>query len=120
MYKAIIFDFFGVFCTSIVSDWFKKNVSDSEGKSAALQALCTQSDYGRLSRADLNEEVSKLTGIPVAEIIRGIEAETVINAPLVTYTQGLRVRGYRIACLSNGSREWTLRVINDHRLGDLF
>jgi len=120
MYKAIIFDFFGVFCSSIASEWFKKTVPDYQTKQADFQALCTESDYGRLSRADFNNKVSKLTGIPAAEIISGIEAQTRINTSLVAYTQQLKARGYRIVCLSNGSHEWTLQVINDHGMDHLF
>ncbi|HZE87394.1 MAG TPA: HAD-IA family hydrolase [Methylomirabilota bacterium] len=120
MYKALIFDFFGVFCTSIATNWFKRIVPNDKSKLSVFQALCTQSDYGNLSRADFNKEVSKLTGVSVTEIIQGIESETIINTSLVTYVKELRIRGYTIACLSNGTREWTLRVINDHGLGSLF
>ncbi len=61
-----------------------------------------------------------MTGIAVPDIITGIEAETHIDTSLVSYVRQLQAKGYRIACLSNGTREWTLRVIIDHDLGDLF
>lgn len=119
MKPVLIFDFFGVFCSSIATDWFKTTKPDKAGL-AAFQALCTESDYGRLTRAEFNQAASKLSGIPVPEIIRGIEAETHINTSLVKYVETLRARGYRIACLSNGTHEWTLRVIVDHGLEHLF
>lgn len=121
MYQVILFDFFGVFCAPIATKWFKKAVSDyDEAQLKSWQALCTRSDLGQLSRADFNVEASKLTGVPVPKIVQGIEAETVINVSLVAYTQELKRRGLRTACLSNGSHEWTLQVINDHGLRDLF
>ncbi|HSW65680.1 MAG TPA: HAD family phosphatase [Bacillota bacterium] len=120
MYKLVIFDFFGVFCASIASSWFKQNVPDYAAKLPAFQALCTQSDLGKLTRSDFNEALSKLTGIPAAAIAQGIEARVAINTALVDYAQQLQVSGLRIACLSNGSREWTLQVINEHNLGHLF
>jgi epoxide hydrolase-like predicted phosphatase len=120
MYKAILFDFFGVFCAPMATNWFKKAVPDYEVRQAAFQALCTQGDLGKLSRADFNEEASKLTGVPVPEVIRGIEAEMVIDTALIAYAQELQKRGYRIACLSNGSHEWTLQAITDHALEPLF
>jgi HAD superfamily hydrolase (TIGR01509 family) len=120
MYKAVIFDFFGVFCTPIATNWFKKTVPDDIAGLAAFQALCTQSDYGKLSRLEFDKAVSKLTGVPVAEIEAGIEAEAIINVSLVAYVKKLRARGYRIACLSNGTREWTLRVMIDYGLRELF
>jgi epoxide hydrolase-like predicted phosphatase len=120
MYKTLLFDFFGVFCAPIATNWFKKNVPGYESKLAAFQALCTQSDLGKLSRASFNAEASKITGISIPDIIRGVEAETSINTLLVAYTQKLKTKGYRIVCLSNGSHEWTLQVINDHDLRNLF
>lgn len=47
MYKVIIFDFFGVFCAPVASNWFKKAVPDYQAKRAAFQALCTHSDLGK-------------------------------------------------------------------------
>jgi epoxide hydrolase-like predicted phosphatase len=120
MYNAIIFDFFGVFCAPIATNWFKKTVPDYAAKLPAFQALCTESDLGKLSRAGFNEAVSKLSGVAVGEVEQGIEAETVIDTVLVAYVQGLKAKGYRIACLSNGSHEFTLKVITDYGLGELF
>ena len=120
MYKAIIFDFFGVFCPDISLEWFKKTVPDYANKFSDFQTLCTKSDYGRLNRADFNKEVSKLAGVSVSKMIKGVEEETIINTSLVTYVKELKAKGYNVACLSNGTHEWTLRVINDHGLRDLF
>lgn len=120
MYKAIIFDFFGVFCPDITLNWFQKTVPNYEEKLSEFQAICTRSDYGTLSKADFYKEVSTLVNVSVDEMTKGVEAETVINTPLVSYVKDLKQRGYQIACLSNGSREWTLAVINNHGLGKLF
>lgn len=120
MYKAVIFDFFGVFCPDITMEWFKKTVPDWEDKKDSFQAICTRSDYGKLSRNDFNTEVASLAGVSVQSLIEGVEKETVINVSLVEYVNGLKVRGCKVACLSNGTHEWTLRVIQDHGLGDLF
>lgn len=120
MKPVVIFDFFGVFCTSIATDWFKKNTAVTPKSLETFQALCTESDYGKFTRAEFNQKASALTGVPVPEIISGIEAETNINTPLVSYAQQLQTNGYRLACLSNGTHEWTLQVITDHGLGGLF
>lgn len=120
MYKVVIFDFFGVFCAPIATNWFKKAVPDYQTKLPLFQALCTRSDLGKLSRKDFNEEASKLTGISVPEIAQGIEAEMIIDDALVGYVEKLKEQGFRVACLSNGSHEWTLQVINEHGLSHLF
>jgi hypothetical protein len=65
MYKAVIFDFFEVFCPDITMNWFKKAAPDYEAKVSEFQAICTRSDYGTLSRADFYKEVSALVGVPL-------------------------------------------------------
>jgi epoxide hydrolase-like predicted phosphatase len=120
MYKAVIFDFFGVFCPDITLEWFKKTVQEYESKLADFQEICTRSDYGKLSRADFNKEVAALANVPISDLVDGVEAEIAINTQLVEYAKRLKSSGYTIACLSNGTHEWTLRVINDHGLGRLF
>jgi epoxide hydrolase-like predicted phosphatase len=120
MYKAIIFDFFGVFCPDITMNWFQKAELGYEEKLSDFQAICTRSDYGELSKSDFYKEVAALANVPVDVMIKGVEAEIVINASLVDYVKSLKRAGYRTACLSNGTHEWTLAVINDHGLGKLF
>jgi HAD superfamily hydrolase (TIGR01549 family) len=120
MYKAIVFDFFGVFCAPMATNWFKKAVPDYEAKKAGFQALCTQSDLGKLTRAEFNQKTAELAGVSVDDVEKGIEAEMIIDTELVAYVRKLKAEGYLIACLSNGGREWTLKVITDHGLRDLF
>lgn len=120
MHKVVIFDFFGVFCAPMATNWLKKAVPEYEAKLSDFQALCTQGDLGKLSRSDFNKEASKLTGISVPEIVQGIEEEMAIDTALVGYTEKLKGSGFRVACLSNGSHEWTLQVINEHGLKHLF
>jgi putative hydrolase of the HAD superfamily len=38
----------------------------------------------------------------------------------LAYTKKLIKKGYRVACLSNGSHEWTLHVIENYGLKGLF
>ena len=120
MYKAIIFDFFGVFCPDITMNWFQKTVPDYNKKLSDFQAICTRSDYGTLTKSDFYKEVATLANVPVDEMIAGVEAETAINISLVNYVKGLKRDGYQTACLSNGTHEWTLAVIKDHGLRLLF
>lgn len=120
MYKAVIFDFFGVFCPDITLNWFQKTVPDYKAKLSEFQSICTKSDHGTLSKADFYKEVSVLVGISVDEMEKGVEAETIINTSVVSYANQLRQKGYQTACLSNGTHEWTLAVMNNHGLAHLF
>lgn len=120
MYKAVIFDFFGVFCPDITLEWFKKEIPDYEDKLDEFQSICTKSDQGNLTKNEFLKDISKLTNINVKEITRGVEAQTIINFELVNYVRDYIHKDFKIACLSNGTHEWTLQAINDYDLGDLF
>lgn len=120
MYRVIIFDFFGVFCPDVSHVWFEKHVPDHVEKLAKFDEICTESDYGRLSRDGFYREVGALTGIPTEEVGEGIDSEIRTNTDLLEYVQRLRDKGFKIACLSNGTHEWTLQVIDDYRFGHLF
>jgi epoxide hydrolase-like predicted phosphatase len=120
MYKAVIFDFFGVFCPDITLEWFKQTVPDFESKLPDFRAFCTQSDYGKLSKHAFFQNVSALAGVSSEDMIRGVEAQTVINTKLVDYVRNTIKLNYKTACLSNGTHEWTLHVITEHGIGDLF
>lgn len=104
----------------MATNWLKKVAPHDAAMHAAFAALCTESDYGRLSRAAFNQKAAQLTGVPAAEVAKGIAAETHINTELVEYARTLRQRGQRLACLSNGTQEWTMQVITDYGLGDIF
>lgn len=120
MYKAVIFDFFGVFCPDISLEWFKKNVPDHASKLHILEEVCAKSNYGKLSKADFYIEISKLTDIPTDEVIKGIESQVAINNELVSWVLTLKEKGYQAACLSNGTPEWTLDIMNRYELAKLF
>jgi putative hydrolase of the HAD superfamily len=120
MYRAVIFDFFGVFCPDITMNWFKQTVPNYDSKLPAFHAICTRSDYGKISREDFFKEVSTLAGVSTQEMANDIEALTIIDTTLVAFAEVLRKSGYKLACLSNGTHEWTLRVITDYELNGLF
>jgi FMN phosphatase YigB (HAD superfamily) len=85
-----------------------------------FQAICEMSNYGKISREGFYTELSSLTLIDVLKIKTGVEKRIVINRELADYVSLLREESYKIACLSNGTDEWTLRVIEDHNLLSLF
>ena len=120
MYKAVIFDFFGVFCPDITMDWLKRTVPDHESILPAFHTICSKSDHGLLDKAGFYQELSALTHIPAEEITQGVEGNVAINDSLVEWTKQLRARGYKTACLSNGTQEWTLSLITTHGLAELF
>ena len=99
MIKAIVFDFFGVFCPDTSLEWLKKN-PDFERLLPAHQAICDCSDRGELTREEFYEEEAKLTGISVEDVRRGIDAEFHPNGSLVDLVGSLH-KSYKTAVLSN-------------------
>ncbi len=68
MIKAVVFDFFGVFCPDTSIEWLKKS-PDFEKLSPALQKICSRSDRGELTRSEFYKEVAKLTNKSVDNVI---------------------------------------------------
>lgn len=104
----------------MATGWFKTTSAASPEGLKKFQALCTQSDLGKLSKADFNAQASKLSGIPVGEVEAGIEDQLQVNEGLVEYAKNLINRGFMLACLSNGSHEWTTYAIEKYNLQTLF
>lgn len=104
----------------MATSWFKTTSAATPETLEKFQALCTQSDLGKLTKADFNIEASKLSGIPVEEVESGIEAQLKANVELASYAKELIEQGFRVACLSNGSHEWTTYAINKLGLESLF
>lgn len=95
-------------------------VPDYETKLSAVQEICSRSDLGQLAKADLFQEVAQLAGTSASQAQHGIEAEANIDWKLVGFIRTLREKHYRIGCLSNGTDEWTLQIIKDYGLEDVF
>ena len=120
MYKAIIFDFFGVFCTDMANHWLEKNVPNYQAIMPEYRAICTESDYGNLSKADYFKKMSLLTNIPADEISKGFDDETFLDPEIIKYAASLKEKGFKTACVSNGTPEWTTKVIDEYNLSYLF
>lgn len=118
MYKALIFDFFGVFCPDATQAWLVHAVPEHGVRFPQIETLCTQSDYGSVSRKDFYERLAVIVGKSVEEVTRGIEAKIRIDWELVDYVRSLD--GYKVACLSNGTQEWTNAIIEEYAISDLF
>ncbi len=120
MISTIIFDFFGVFASSMATNWFKTTAAATQEGLATFQTLCTMSDLGQLSKNEFINKASELTGISAKTVAAGIEEQLQVNQELVDYAEVLINHGYRLACLSNGSHEWTTYAIHTLDIAHLF
>jgi HAD superfamily hydrolase (TIGR01509 family) len=119
MYRAILFDFFGVFCPDISLVWLKKNVSDYERYLDIFHEICGRSDRGELTKRDFFEALSGLTHIPAKEVAAGINNEAIINEPLIGIVKDLKAK-YKLAVISNATSEWIDPIANEHNMSHLF
>jgi len=104
----------------MATGWFKTTSAATPEGLKQFQTLCTQSDLGELSKAEFNIKASKLAGVPIERVEAGIEAQLQVNESLVKYARNLINRGFTLACLSNGSHEWTTYAIEKYNLQPLF
>ncbi len=119
MYKAVLFDFFGIFCSDISLAWFKKSVPGYKKHLSAFQEICGRSDRGELTQHEFSEELSSLTQIPVEDVIEGIENEVIINEPLIAFVKSLKGK-YKLGVVSNATNEWTDVIIAEYGMNELF
>lgn len=119
MYKLILFDFYGVFCPDLATEWFKQMMPDYRKHLAAFNALCDLSNKGELSREGFREELSRLTGVPVGEISAGINKRMSANQSLVQFAWQLK-RRYKLGLLSNAQKGRIEQIVVDYGMEDLF
>lgn len=101
--KAIIFDCFGVLVMS------GKEAVDHDYPQFAteLHDLTLRSDYGYISRADFDKELSELTGIPLEGIEAHYWAKNVRSESVFAWVRELKRAGeYKVGLLTNIGREW--------------
>jgi len=117
--KAIIFDFFGVICNEIGSQWYRTRVP------AVLvpelkEKYDIPSDTGEVS----DEEFFKGLGNAVQLSGEGVHREwidsAVIDKRLIAFIRELKVRGYKTAICSNTPSKLLRELLSIHGLATYF
>ncbi len=119
MYKAILFDFYGVFCADVSHEWFKDNAINYGEQINDFRDLCTRSDYGQVSAEQFCQELTKMTGSKVQVTLSDIGKYEAFNNSVATLARKLKTN-YRIACLSNCTDDWIQNVMKKNNISDLF
>jgi len=102
MIKAIIFDCFGV----LLVDSRQSLIDEFPEKKRELLDFRAQADRGHMSRKELLEAFSEVTGLTTEAVDQQLCSEHTLNRPLVRYIKELRTQGYKVAMLSNLGRGW--------------
>lgn len=118
MYKAIIFDCFGVLITDYLQNLITKRVSDPE-VIENIVSLVSASHKGAIEAETFNSEMASLLNLDRDEYSNEISKGEVKNEQLMSYIRELR-KDYRTGFLSNISsiegvyRRFTKEELSDH------
>jgi hypothetical protein len=66
--KVIIFDIFGVICSSFNAEWERKNLSDKPELQATFKELSNAIDLGEKHQPDFYHTVAKVLGVDAESI----------------------------------------------------
>lgn len=118
-YKAVIFDFFGVFCPDISMRWLVGTVPRYKELLPEFHAICGRSDLGELTFEGFCQALSDLTGVPPQAVQQGITAQISMDEQVIALVRQLR-RHYRLGLISNATSELVAPLLVKYHLRELF
>jgi HAD superfamily hydrolase (TIGR01509 family) len=116
--QALIFDFFGVICSEVGSPWYKTRVPPHL-VSLIKERYDQPANLGRVSYDEFFAGVGEVLNITPLEARREWEERVAINQELVSLIRELRGR-YKIALCSNALAPFVRKVLEEHKLQELF
>jgi putative hydrolase of the HAD superfamily len=119
VYKAIIFDFYGIFVPDQSLLWFQSNVPHYQTLLPAFEEICSKSNVGELTQDQFAQAIGSLTNIELETVKTGIATRDQINGELLNYVRHLK-DSYKIGLLTNATREEILSITNKHHISTLF
>ena len=116
MYKAVIFDFFGVIRGEPYEAWLDAHGLKREG---VFLDIVRAMDRGMVSTEEFLQTLSNEVNEPSNVIMKDLNRGAVINDDVVALIQNLR-GSYTTGLLSNASMSIITPLLADHNLTDLF
>ena len=115
--KAVIFDFFGVFCPPVHGDWIRaRGINTDE---PFWKDLFERVDYGKIARSELLEIVSQKSGFSPEQIEEEVGAAVTIDPDLLALVGELK-KNYKTALLSNAGHDFLESVLAEYELHPYF
>lgn len=111
MIKAIIFDFFGVFCPDLYWNWLSSIVKDLDSRREFFLELSKKVDKSLMTREEFNKTLAEEIGVSSEEVNSNMGARIKINQEVVELASELKKK-YKIGLLSNASN-----ILRDEILG---
>ena len=105
MIRAVIFDCFGVLVSCKLPQIFAQYTQNDPQKWQQFRMLCQQADLGRITSAQLWEQIASLMGLSVDQCHRIVDSERHLNYDLVAYIRELKEQQFKIGLLSNAGND---------------
>lgn len=117
--KAILFDFFGVFCPDIGWAWLEEHIRDMEFEREYLKKLFQMLDSGEIRRDTFFAILGKRFSMPGKRILVEMNQRAVLDKSLIAIVQKIK-RNYRTGLLSNANAGWLDVILHKHQLHRYF
>lgn len=116
MYKAIIFDFFGVIHADPYQIWLNAHGLKREGEFAETSNLA---DKNLITWQEFFERLSSLSGQPIPSIKEVFYQEKQIDGAIIDLIKKLKA-SYKLGLLSNASGAYLRPILQETGIDDLF
>lgn len=116
MYKAIIFDFFGVIHTDPYRIWLNEHGFKREGGFADASNMV---DKNFIEWPEFFKRLSELSGQPADSIKEVFYEDKQVDESLVRFIRHLK-KNYKIGLLSNASGVYLRPILEEYGIDDLF
>ncbi|HEX5797417.1 MAG TPA: HAD family phosphatase [Candidatus Saccharimonadales bacterium] len=116
MYRAIIFDFFGVIQADPYQRWLNKHNLKREGEFAEASDMA---DKNLITWQEFFNKLNELSGEPVESIREAFYEDKTIDEELIKFIKTLK-NNYKISLLSNSSSDYLRPILAGHGILDLF
>lgn len=117
MYKAIIFDFFGVFDIDLYDHWLKENGYSRIG---AFAEVVKGMDNGTTTNETFFHTLGSLSKQSPAIIKQEMYGYSLLNHEVVNIVKSLHKNHYAVALLSNANTDFIHDILSKHRVEPLF
>jgi len=118
MYRAFIFDFFGVVCSEIAPFWLGRYFSNQRA-TEIKETLVHSADLGEISEAEMFSQLGEWAGIPADQVRSEWNDKVRINADVVEFLKQLKTT-YRLGLLTNSPSPFIRGILDSYGLNELF
>lgn len=101
MISAVIFDFYGVFCSDAYLTWQDSHFDITDPVRQRFNALASRNDAGELTLAEFYAEAAAIASLPLEQTITELGNAMKLDQSVVDLTGRLRDKGIKIGLLSN-------------------